>query len=132
MNTEALSSISRSYVPAPLSPELHRSLALQKEDDAILASGVAETAERKTRRLLREGRLNAQRVTNETYRWVSEPRFHPSGKTIIATKWYFTTRSLGGGEGWEYPVPSVEEIKERIKAMLGLIPDNLLFINPVR
>lgn len=29
-------------------------------------------------------------------------------------------------------VPSVEEIKERIKAMLGLIPDNLLFINPVR
>ncbi|KZT44231.1 composite domain of metallo-dependent hydrolase [Sistotremastrum suecicum HHB10207 ss-3] len=96
---------------ASLSSELHRSLSLQKEDEAILASGVAETVERKTRRLLREGRLNAQRVTNETYRWVSEPRFHPSGEKIIATKWYFTTRSLGGGEGWEYPVPSVEEIE---------------------
>jgi len=54
---------------------------------------------------LRTKLLTAQRVTNETYRWVSDPRFHPSGSHIIATKWYFTTRSLGAGEGWSYSVP---------------------------
>lgn len=47
----------------------------------------------------------AQRVTNETYRWVSDARFHPSGSKIIATKWYTSERSLGAGEGWQYDVP---------------------------
>lgn len=47
-------------------------------------------------------------VTNETYRYVTDARFHPSGEKIIATKWYTSSRSLGGGEGWEYPVPSVD------------------------
>lgn len=47
----------------------------------------------------------AQRVTNETYRWVSDARFHPSGEKVIATKWYTSSRSLGAGEGWEYDVP---------------------------
>lgn len=48
----------------------------------------------------------AHRVTNETYRWVSDARFHPSGKKVIATKWYTSGRSLGAGEGWEYEVPN--------------------------
>ena len=48
----------------------------------------------------------AHRVTNETYRWVSDARFHPSGKTIIATKWYTSSRSLGAGEAWVYDVPT--------------------------
>lgn len=47
----------------------------------------------------------AHRVTNETYRWVSDARFHPSGKKVIATKWYTSGRSLGAGEGWEYDIP---------------------------
>lgn len=47
----------------------------------------------------------ALRVTNETYRWLSDARFHPSGSKIIATKWYTSERSLGAGEGWEYTVP---------------------------
>lgn len=47
-------------------------------------------------------------MTNETYRWVSDARFHPSGLTVIATKWYTSSRSLGAGEGWEYNVPSLE------------------------
>lgn len=45
-------------------------------------------------------------VTNETYRYVTDARFHPSGEKIIATKWYTSERSLGAGEGWEYTVPS--------------------------
>ncbi|KAG8958820.1 hypothetical protein FRC03_008801 [Tulasnella sp. 419] len=54
------------------------------------------------RRLSLEGRSEARLVTNETYRWVSDPRFHPDGTKIIATKWYTSGRSLGAGEGWEY------------------------------
>lgn len=49
----------------------------------------------------------AQRVTNETYRWVSDARFHPSGSSVIATKWYTSSRSLGAGEGWKYSVPKL-------------------------
>ena len=45
-------------------------------------------------------------MTNETYRWVSDARFHPSGSTVVATKWYTSSRSVGAGEGWEYEVPA--------------------------
>lgn len=58
-------------------------------------------------------------MTNETYRWVSDARFHPSGFKIVATKWYTSSRSLGAGEGWEYEVPSLESLRhhqEPIKA----------------
>ena len=54
---------------------------------------------------------SAWRVTNETYRWLSEPRFHPSSSKIIATKWYTSSRSLGAGEGWVYDVPSRSDKK---------------------
>lgn len=50
---------------------------------------------------------SARRVTNETYRWTSDPRFHPSGSSIVATKWYTSGRSLGAGEAWEYPIPNL-------------------------
>ena len=53
----------------------------------------------------------ARRVTNETYRWVSDARFHPSGKKVIATKWYTSWRSLGAGEGWEYEIPDLFNAK---------------------
>lgn len=55
--------------------------------------------------------LQALRITNETYRWVSDARFHPSGSKVIATKWYTSGRSLGAGEGWEYPAPSLESLQ---------------------
>jgi hypothetical protein len=58
-----------------------------------------------------EVRITARRITNETYRWVSDARFHPSGSTVVATKWYTSGRSLGAGEGWTYSVPTVEELK---------------------
>ena len=51
----------------------------------------------------------AWRVTNETYRWLSDARFHPSGSKIIATKWYTSSRSLGAGEGWVYDVPAATD-----------------------
>ena len=54
----------------------------------------------------------ARRVTNETFRWFSEARFHPSGTKVIATKRYTGSRSLGAGEGWEYSVPSVHNLRE--------------------
>ncbi|PFH52496.1 hypothetical protein AMATHDRAFT_173604 [Amanita thiersii Skay4041] len=77
------------------------------EEEQMLVAGIRESQDRKLRRLIREGRERAQRVTNETYRWVSDARFHPLGDKIIATKWYTSERSLGAGEGWEYDVPSV-------------------------
>ncbi len=58
----------------------------------------------------------AHRVTNETYRWFSEARFHPFGTKVIATKRYTSSRSLGAGEGWEYSVPSLRALRE------GVIP----------
>lgn len=57
----------------------------------------------------------ARRITNETYRWVSDARFHPSGSAVIATKWYTSGRSLGAGEGWTYSVPTVEELRREQK-----------------
>ena len=52
----------------------------------------------------------AYRITNETYRYITDPRFHPSGKKIIATKWYTGSRSLGAGEGWVYKLPASNSI----------------------
>ncbi|KAL0576197.1 hypothetical protein V5O48_005764 [Marasmius crinis-equi] len=82
--------------------------AFKDEDEELLVRGVAETDERRRRRLIREGRADAKRVTNETYRWVSDARFHPTKNTVVATKWYTSSRSLGAGEGWEYPIPSLD------------------------
>jgi hypothetical protein len=62
---------------------------------------------------------SAQRVTNETYRWVSDARFHPSGSKVIATKWYTSTRSLGAGEGWEYPLPDANTSYHKIEIGSG-------------
>ena len=73
--------------------------------------GGKETAEEKYNRLLKEGRQGALRVTNETYRWVSDARFHPSGSSVIATKWYTSARSIGAGESWQYPVSSVGDLQ---------------------
>jgi hypothetical protein len=44
-------------------------------------------------------------VTNETFRWVADPRFHPDGTHVITSKWYTSSRSLGAGEGWTYDIP---------------------------
>ncbi|EJD52069.1 hypothetical protein AURDEDRAFT_158918 [Auricularia subglabra TFB-10046 SS5] len=81
-------------------------LASREEDETLLASGVRETAERKERRLLREGCSQAYRVTNEMFRFVRDPRWHADGTRIVATKWYTGSRSLAAGEPWEYRVPS--------------------------
>ncbi|KAF8162835.1 hypothetical protein B0H34DRAFT_794607 [Crassisporium funariophilum] len=86
-------------------------------EEKLLSEGVAEEPQRKVNRLIREGRIGARRVTNETYRWVSDARFHPSGDRVIATKWYTSERSLGAGEGWEYPVPSVEGLHKHSAAI---------------
>ncbi|KAJ7623213.1 hypothetical protein FB45DRAFT_924921 [Roridomyces roridus] len=87
-------------------PALMHALQYKARDEALLAQGIKETEERRLNRLRREGRVDAVRVTNETYRWVSDARFHPSGSHIIATKWYFTSRSLGAGESWQYSIPT--------------------------
>lgn len=85
---------------------LMRALEYKARDEELLAQGVKETAERRLNRLLREGRQDAIRVTNETFRWVSDARFHSSGSSIIATKWYTSSRSLGAGESWQYTTPN--------------------------
>lgn len=62
--------------------------------------------------------FEAHRVTNETFRWFSEARFHPSGTKVIATKRYTSGRSLGAGEGWEYSVPSVSALREGLASTI--------------
>jgi len=47
-------------------------------------------------------RSTATRVTNETFRYVSAPRFHPSSQSIVATKWYTATVTIGAPEAWLY------------------------------
>ncbi|EIN12910.1 hypothetical protein PUNSTDRAFT_60526 [Punctularia strigosozonata HHB-11173 SS5] len=83
-----------------------------ERDANLLAMGVKETEERRRRRLVREGRAEAVRVTNETYRFVTDARFHPSGSSVVATKWYTSTRSVGAGEGWLYDVPNGVKVVE--------------------
>ena len=111
--------------------ELLIALNAQEIEQRHLSQGLKENSQQKMNRLLREGRLNgtqlilddcdsphvltARRVTNETYRWVSDPRFHPSGNKVIATKWYTSSRSLGAGEGWEYEVPSVGDLRRDVQ-----------------
>ncbi|ESK86757.1 amidohydrolase [Moniliophthora roreri MCA 2997] len=85
---------------------LASALELKSTEDELLAKGVKETEERKHRRLIREGRINAQRITNETWRYVSGPRFYPSGSKVIGTKWYQGRVTLGAPEGWVYPLPA--------------------------
>lgn len=102
----------RAHVSSP------RDLELKIHEEEQLARGIKETDERKLRRLIREGRVNAQRITNETYNWVSDPRWHPSGDKVVATKWYYSSRSLGAGEGWEFPVPTVHA-RSQVEAGAG-------------
>ncbi|KAG7453025.1 uncharacterized protein BT62DRAFT_959229 [Guyanagaster necrorhizus] len=73
--------------------------------DMDVRPGTVTYDDRQTDRLKREGRLEARRVTNETFRWVSDARFHPSGNKIIASKWYTSKITLSASEGWEYDVP---------------------------
>ncbi|KAJ7593461.1 hypothetical protein C8J56DRAFT_931144 [Mycena floridula] len=93
--------------------------AVASNDEQSFARGVRETAERRVNRLTREGRIQARAVTNETFRPVTDGRFHPSGSKIIATKWYTAERSLGGGEGWQYEVPSLSGEQHDIPAQSG-------------
>ncbi|KAI1784218.1 hypothetical protein LXA43DRAFT_1043367 [Ganoderma leucocontextum] len=90
--------------PAHATGDIENALKSQDVEEELLASGAQETQERKYNRLLREGRVQARRVTNETYRWVSDARFHPDGTKVIATKWFTSSRSLGAGEAWEFPI----------------------------
>ncbi|KAJ3843796.1 hypothetical protein F5878DRAFT_603808 [Lentinula raphanica] len=75
------------------------------DEDLLFVQRVPETAARRKSRLRREGRLYAQPVTNETYRFVTSPRFKPSGDKIIATKWYTGRVTITAPEGWEYDLP---------------------------
>nr|GAT47344.1 predicted protein [Mycena chlorophos] len=92
---------------------LVNALANKVEDEEILAKGIRETDTRKARRLIREGRHDALRVTNETFRWVSDARFDAAGKHVLATKWITSSRSLGAGEAWEYEVPSLNAFAQK-------------------
>ncbi|KAJ7504368.1 hypothetical protein B0H11DRAFT_1981946 [Mycena galericulata] len=95
--------------PTQGAPALMQALRSKTYDEHLLAQGIKETNERRANRLIREGRYDAQRVTNETFRWISDARFHPSGSKIIATKWYTSSRSLGAGEGWQYTLPDFDD-----------------------
>ncbi|KAL0568939.1 hypothetical protein V5O48_013038 [Marasmius crinis-equi] len=90
------------------SSRLSGALSVKAAEDQLLAHGVKETRKRRENRLIREGRLEAQRVSNETWRTVTAPRFHPSGEKVIGTKWYQGYVTLGAPEGWEYSLPDLD------------------------
>jgi 5-methyltetrahydropteroyltriglutamate--homocysteine methyltransferase len=54
-------------------------------------------------------------------------------KLLEAFKQYGYSNEIGPGvyDIHSPRVPGEQEIKDRIKAMLGLLPDHLLFVNPV-
>ncbi|KAG8986858.1 hypothetical protein FRB94_011212 [Tulasnella sp. JGI-2019a] len=82
---------------------------------------VVETPEMKRHRLVQEGRAHATKVTNETFRWVSDARWHPDCNKLIATKWYTSSRTLPAGEGWLYELPdSAAKSSSSITARDGL------------
>ncbi|KAJ7593490.1 hypothetical protein C8J56DRAFT_931194 [Mycena floridula] len=93
--------------------------AVASNDEQLLARGVKETSERRVNRLTREGRIQARMVTNETFRAVTEGRFHPSGSKIIATKRYTSESSIGVGEGWQYDLPSLSGEQAQIPVGSG-------------
>ncbi|KAH7094192.1 hypothetical protein BKA62DRAFT_644774 [Auriculariales sp. MPI-PUGE-AT-0066] len=86
-----------------------------------------ETLGQRQERLLLEGRLHAYQITNETFRYLSDPRWHPSGKRIIATKWYTGRITIAGGEGWEYAVPLPPDAHRQVPIGTGsrLVERNL-------
>ena len=43
---------------------------------------------------------------------MSDARFHQSGRKIVATKWFTSSFSIAGGEGWEYPIPEPDDVIE--------------------
>ncbi|WP_138509393.1 amidohydrolase family protein [Maricaulis alexandrii] len=47
---------------------------------------------------------NARQVTQESFRLLNNPTWHPSGRYIAARKHFTTTRSAGTGEIWLYHV----------------------------
>jgi imidazolonepropionase-like amidohydrolase/Tol biopolymer transport system component len=46
-------------------------------------------------------------ITNETYRLLNAPNWHPSGEYIVARKHFTSRRSLGSGEMWMYPAAGI-------------------------
>ena len=56
---------------------------------------------------------------------MSDARFHPSGKKIIATKWYTSERSLGAGEGWEYDIPTSVNQEIEVGSGKRIVPRSL-------
>ncbi|KAH7101042.1 hypothetical protein BKA62DRAFT_657878 [Auriculariales sp. MPI-PUGE-AT-0066] len=110
---------SMSLSPPVPSSEFAEAMTLAEADEGQLARGVKETRAATERRLLREGRAQAYRVTNETFRFVSHPEWHPDGNSVVATKWYTGSRSLGAGEPWQYDVPSSSAKRSHIKPGSG-------------
>ncbi|KDQ18538.1 hypothetical protein BOTBODRAFT_52531 [Botryobasidium botryosum FD-172 SS1] len=78
----------------------------------------------KETRLREEGRFLARRITNETWRWVSDAHFHPSGRTVIATKWYTSWRTIPAGEGWQYDVPPPSSHTQPAEEQIQIKPDS--------
>ncbi|THV08005.1 hypothetical protein K435DRAFT_959464 [Dendrothele bispora CBS 962.96] len=87
--------------------ELTEALSQASYEKDLIVERVTETSHRRRNRLIREGRLGARRVTNETYRYVTGARFHPSGSKVIASKWYTGRITIAASEGWEYDVPDL-------------------------
>ena len=68
---------------------------------------------------------NRRQVTNESFRLLNNPTWHPSGDFIAARKHYTTSRSAGAGEIWMYHISGgsgvqlVERPSEAFQKELG-------------
>ncbi|MES1917664.1 MAG: hypothetical protein MHM6MM_009377, partial [Cercozoa sp. M6MM] len=51
-------------------------------------------------------------VTDERYQWLANPTWSPDGTRVVCVKFYYTERSMGSGELWEYDVAEFLRTRE--------------------
>ena len=54
---------------------------------------------------------NAKSITKEKYRLLNNAVWTPDGKSLVARKHYTSTRSVGAGEMWQYPLSGSAGLK---------------------
>lgn len=54
---------------------------------------------------------NAKSITKEKYRLLNNAVWTPDGKSLVARKHYTSTRSVGAGEMWQYPLSGASGLK---------------------
>ena len=68
-----------------------------------------------------DGQLS--QITSEWYHYMGNPYFASNGSQIVASKWYYTERSIPAGEIWSFPTSGTSELNGGIKLRGRISPD---------